>query len=1050
MYVVILAGGSGTRLWPLSREHFPKQYLALEENGASLFQETVARVQGVVPAENILVVTHCDQAAEIRRQLSMIGHEKITLLEEPRARNTAPAIGLAACYLQYYHGPEAVMAVLPSDHLIRERSQFAALLQQGACAAEKFGLVTIGIQPDYPETGYGYIRRGSRLNDHTYRVERFVEKPDLETARLYLQEGGYLWNSGMFVFQVGPLLDQFQRHLPAVAASLSKLELPALGGLETVYNEMESISIDYGILEKAAQVTVIPTGLTWSDVGSWEAYHRVSDKDETGNCLQGEVLARDTRNSLVIARSRLTGVIGAENLVVIDTDDALLVCSRDKSQDVKALVDELKERQAPQWLRHRTIYRPWGSFTGLAMDESFQVKRITVNPGARLSLQSHRYRSEHWVVVKGEALVTLNEDEVMLKKGESVYIPVQARHRLHNTGTEPLELIEVQNGSYLGEDDIERYADDYGRIAGEHPAAAEHTAVQETDPAGRCFQQWLNLPDLDDATRAALREMRNQPELIREHFGATLAFGTGGMRGVIGPGLNRINIYVVRRATQGLADYINLSGVPGSGKSVAIAYDTRAFSREFAEAAALVLAANGIKALLFDGVRPTPELSFTIRQRGCAAGIVITASHNPPQYNGYKVYGPDGGQAVSPFIDELVEAINAVDLFSGVRVMPRQEAEERALLEMIGAPIDRLYLEAVRSLSLSRPRAKVKVVYTALHGTGAVLIPPLLRETGYVELTVVEAQMVPDPGFSTVKVPNPEEPASFALALEEARRVEADLVLATDPDGDRVGCAVRDERGDYVHLTGNQAGALLLDYILGRMTGRGTLPSDGVMVKTIVTGDLGRKVADAYGIRTEETLTGFKFIGEKIKEYEAAGAGSFLFGYEESYGYLAGTFARDKDAVGAAFLLAEAAAYCKERGQTLLQVLEQLSRRHGYFREDLVSLELKDMTEADRLLQAFEEIPAVLAGLKPAERRDYDRRKGWNLLTGEELTLTLPRSKVLYYRMDDGSWFCIRPSGTEPKIKIYFSVCAAGGDEADRKLQQLKKAVLAVAGMDNV
>ena len=560
------------------------------------------------------------------------------------------------------------------------------------------------------------------------------------------------------------------------------------------------------------------------------------------------------------------------------------------------------------------------------------------------------------------------------------------------------------------------------------------------------YQEWLNSESLDPDMRRELEKMKGDPAAIRSCFGAELQFGTGGMRGIIGPGLNRMNLYVVRRATQGLADYLNKTVKEAAARKVAIAYDTRRFSREFALEAALVLAANGVKAYLFDGERPTPQPSFTIRALGCAAGIVVTASHNPPQYNGYKVYGPDGGQAVSPLVDELSESIRAVHIFRDVKCISREEALAKGLLEMIGQEMDTLYLDRIRGLSLTRPRGELKVVYTPLHGTGAVHIPQLLGEMEAVRLFLVEEQMAGDPNFSTVKLPNPEERESFELALELARRVDADLVLATDPDGDRVGCAVKDDAGEggYTLLSGNEIGALLLDYLLGRLKERGELPERGVMVKTIVTGELGKKVAEAYGVETMETLTGFKYIGEKIKEFEEKGDRAFLFGYEESYGYLTGTFVRDKDAVIASYLLTEMAAYYRERGQNLLQVLEELSRRHGYYREDLVSMELSDLAEAEGYMQAYEHQAPPVEGLEAVEKRDYYLQKRWDLRTGEEGPVDLPRSRVIYYRYQDGSWFCVRPSGTEPKLKIYLAVNAPSREEARRKLERLKKAVFQV------
>lgn len=1035
MYAVILAGGSGTRLWPLSREQYPKQYLTFGRSGRSLFQETVARLIPKIPAEKIIVVTHRDQKSDLCRQLLNMDLDpcSVTLLSEPLSRNTAPAIGLAAWYLAERAGEGGVMAVLPSDHFIPAGAEYLELLSRGEAAARKYGLVTFGIAPQYPETGYGYIRRGRQLDSSgASAVECFVEKPDARQAAAYLEEGSFLWNSGMFVFRLGALMEAYRRHLPDMAAAFEGMDFSDEGSISAAYSGMASISIDYGIMEKAAGVAVIPAEIAWSDVGSFEAYYNISPKDDSDNCCEGRTLLVDTCGSLVLAGSRLVGAIGLKDMAVVETGDALLVCPLQRSQEVRELAAALEQGGHREFLHHRTVYRPWGSFTSLETGEGYQVKRLTVEPGRRLSLQSHRHRSENWVIVRGEALVTVGEKELPLRKGETVFIPAGARHRLENRSDGLLEVIEVQNGSYLGEDDIVRYEDDFGRIAG----------GGGLDP-GKNYSRWLDNPSLDPEIRRELEDMSGDEALINASFSVELAFGTGGMRGIIGAGLSRMNRYTVRRATQGLADYINSLGLEARAKKVAIAYDTRRFSREFSMDAALTLAANGITALLFDGVRPTPQLSFALRELGCAAGIVITASHNPPQYNGYKVYGPDGGQAVSPFIDEVSAAISKVDLFDDVRSMSLEKAEKAGLLRFIGPEMDRAYRGAVKSLSLYRPGTRLKVVYTPLHGAGAAHIPHLLKESGYIDLLLVEEQMVPDPQFSTVDTPNPEDPAAFEMALELARREKADLALATDPDGDRAGCAVRSVDGTYRYLNGNEIGALLLDYLLGRLDEKGALPSNAVMLKTIVTGDLGKKVAGAYGVKTMETLTGFKYIGEKMKEFEETGEYRFVFGYEESYGFLAGNFGRDKDAVGAALLIAEMAAYHKEKGRTLLQALDQLSQKYGYFREELVSMGLRDMKKAGETMRSCEKLPPELAGERIVEKRDYSLRKSWDLLTGKERPLELPRSEVLFYRLESGAWFCIRPSGTEPKIKLYFSVSAAGPREAEARLHALKKEVLA-------
>lgn len=1058
MYAIILAGGSGTRLWPLSRELYPKQFLPMPGTGdRSLIQATIDRARAAVSEEQVLIVTHVDQAGEIRRQLGLSGMTKVRLLEEPQARNTAPAIGLAAWYLRREAGPDAVMAVLPSDHLIPDSEQFAGLLRTGEAAAKAYGLVTFGIKPDYPETGFGYICSGEEVEHSARRVASFVEKPDLETAEAYLLDRRYLWNSGMFVFRVGSLIEQYRRLLPDMHAALEGLDYEQFSNLEAVYGGLEKISIDYGILERSEGVTVIPTGIGWSDLGSWEAYYQLSPKDDQGNYLQGRIMPVDTEKTIIISESRLTGAIGLRDLVIVDTADALLVCDRKHAQDVKAVVDQLKIEGSVEAREHRTIYRPWGSYTSLELGETYQVKRINVNPGARLSLQSHRRRSENWVVVSGEALVTVDDRQIVVKKGESVFVPTGARHRMENRGSEPMVLIEVQNGDYLGEDDIERYEDDYGRTGAKEATASppagpdKPESLPDTKRAQKRYERWLAYPGLDPDTRSELQGMQNDPAAIESHFGREMVFGTGGMRDVIGPGLNRINCYTIRRATQGLADYLNSrlaalpAGEPGKPKQVAIAFDTRLHSEEFAEAAALVLAANGIKALLFNDIRPTPMLSFTTRELGCAAGIVITASHNPPKYNGYKIYGHDGGQAVSPLVDDVIEAINRIDIFDDVKTITRAQAIEQGLLEIIDPALDQAYLERVNALSLSSPEVCINAVFTPLHGTGLVYIPNLLTQSKCVELTLVEEQMVSDPYFSTVRVPNPEDPAALDMALEKAARVGAELVLATDPDGDRVGTAVRDVSGSYIILSGNQVGALLIEYICSRRLEKGILPAKPVMVKTIVTGDLGKKVAEAYGLQVVETLTGFKFIGEKMKEFEAENRPHFVFGYEESCGYLTGTFVRDKDAIISSFLITEMAAYYKEQGKNLLQVLDEMQQHHGYHREDLLTVELKDISEADRHVAAYQNLPPELAGQKVVEKRDYEASRGFDLLHGSEFELTLPKSQVLHYTLADGSWFAVRPSGTEPKVKFYLSVTAPIAAEADQKLSRLREAVLAQA-----
>ena len=597
--------------------------------------------------------------------------------------------------------------------------------------------------------------------------------------------------------------------------------------------------------------------------------------------------------------------------------------------------------------------------------------------------------------------------------------------------------------------------DDFGRVPEQedrdkqlmnNEPATKAAEASYSGEAEQLYHSWLNSEAVDNLTKEELRPLESNRAEIEKYFAGELPFGTGGLRGVMGAGSTRMNIYVVRRATQGFADYINSKFAHINQKKAAIAYDSRRFSPEFALETALVLAANGIKTYLFQKMRPTPQLSFAVRELGCQGGIVITASHNPPQYNGYKVYGEDGGQIVPDRAAEITAAIRKLGYFKDVKLISADAAVERGLLEYLGEEMDRLYLDQVKKLALQPGDATMGIVFTPLHGTGVDLIPRLLGELGYKNLHVVAEQTVPDPDFSTVKVPNPEERESFTLALELALARNAELILATDPDADRVGCAIRDTKGEYILLNGNQVGALLTSYLLERLHEKDALPPNGVIIKTIVTGNLGREIAASFGIPTLETLTGFKFIGEKIEEFEEKQDRHFIFGYEESFGYLAGTFVRDKDAIIASALIAEMTAYHRQKGETLLAVLDKLYARFGHYREELISLELSNKQEAEKLLGIFSDKSLKeFAGIKIGEKRDYRLGKAWDPHTKKEHPLSLPVSDVIFFALEHDCWFCIRPSGTEPKIKFYFAVQADNAALAEARMQALKKDVLARA-----
>ncbi len=561
------------------------------------------------------------------------------------------------------------------------------------------------------------------------------------------------------------------------------------------------------------------------------------------------------------------------------------------------------------------------------------------------------------------------------------------------------------------------------------------------------YREWRGNDYFDRETKEELEAIKNNEKEIEDRFYKELDFGTGGLRGVIGAGTNRINKYNIRKATQGFANYILKEVENPRERGVVIAYDCRHKSPEFAKEAALVLAGNGIKAYVFESLRSTPELSFAVRELNCGGGIVITASHNPPEYNGYKVYGEDGGQLVPKYANKIIEEINGIQDFSQVKYIDEDAAIHKNLLKVIGEEIDKKYIDKVKTLSIGRDVINkvqdFKIVFTPLHGTGAMPIKRVLNEIGFKNVMVVKEQEEPDSNFSTVKSPNPEEHNAFKMAIALAKREGGDVIIGTDPDCDRIGAVAKDKDGEYKVLTGNQTGALLIDYILSSMD---SIPKDSVIIKTIVTSELGKVIGSHYGVETIDTLTGFKFIGEKIKEFEENNSKNFIFGYEESYGYLAGTFVRDKDAVISAMLIAEMAAYYSIKGMSLLDGLDRLYEKFGYYREDLKSIELKGkegIEKIGRIMDSFRNNPPIeIEGIKIKTVRDYSNKRGMNMLAGEKFSLDLPESDVLHFTLEDESWFAIRPSGTEPKLKIYFSVQDKNQERATIKLDKVKDFII--------
>ena len=563
------------------------------------------------------------------------------------------------------------------------------------------------------------------------------------------------------------------------------------------------------------------------------------------------------------------------------------------------------------------------------------------------------------------------------------------------------------------------------------------------------YEEWLSNPYFDQETKEELRAIRADEKEIKERFYMDLEFGTAGLRGVIGAGINRMNIYTVRRATQGLADYILEQG--GAERGVAIAYDSRRMSPEFSDEAARTLAANGIKAYRFESLRPTPELSFAVRELGCIAGINITASHNPPEYNGYKVYWEDGAQFTPPHDKGVTEKVMAITDLSAVRTMSREEAEASGLYVTIGAEIDDKYIaqvkaQVVNQAAIDRMQDQISIVYTPLHGTGNIPARRVMKELGFEHVYVVPEQELPDGNFPTVSYPNPEAEEAFELGLKLAKEKNADLVLATDPDADRLGVYVKDDKsGEYIPLTGNMSGALLCDYVLSQKQANGQLPKDGQVVKSIVTTNLVDAVAAHYGAELIEVLTGFKWIGKQILKNEQEGKGTYLFGMEESYGCLIGSYARDKDAISATAALCEAAAYYKEKVMTLWDAMIAMYEKYGYYKDAVQAISLKGIEGLEKIQKIMEyfrnNTPAEFAGSKVLSVRDYKADTIRDMASGEVKPTGLPSSNVLYYDLEDQAWLCVRPSGTEPKIKFYYGVKGTSLADADEKSEKLGQAV---------
>ncbi|WP_294401715.1 phospho-sugar mutase [uncultured Clostridium sp.] len=563
------------------------------------------------------------------------------------------------------------------------------------------------------------------------------------------------------------------------------------------------------------------------------------------------------------------------------------------------------------------------------------------------------------------------------------------------------------------------------------------------------YNEWINSDIINDETKNELRSISDEKE-IEDRFYQDLDFGTGGLRGIIGAGSNRMNIYTVAKATQGFADYLNDNF---TDPSVAIAYDSRNMSKEFAQSAALTLCANNIKVYLYESLRPTPVLSFTVRELKCSGGIVITASHNPKIYNGYKVYDEFGGQVTDAKAKTIINCVNAIDNFSKINTIDESAALEKGLLKYIGEDVDNVYYEKVKGLSIRKDLVKEKadtlnVIYTPIHGSGNVPVRSVLKQLGYSNVKVVKEQELPDGNFPTASYPNPENPDVFELAMKMAETEDPDIIFGTDPDCDRIGVVVKDSQGDFKVLTGNQTGLLLTHYVLSSLKETNKLPKNGVVIKTIVTTEGARAIAEDFDIELMEVLTGFKYIGEKIREFEDAGDKTYLFGFEESYGYLAGNFVRDKDAVIASMLVCEMALYYKEQGKSLYEALIELYEKYGYYKEQLVSLELKGKEGQEKIAACIEGLRnnpiTEVDGVKVVKNFDYKLSVENDTVNNVKSEIKLPKSNVLKYILSDSSYFVVRPSGTEPKMKVYLAVKGSSLENSEKEMARFKEKVMSI------
>ncbi len=972
MNIILLSGGSGTRLWPLSNNIRSKQFLEIFKKADGTYESMVQRmfrmIKQVDADTTITIATSKNQVGSIQSQLG----DLVNISIEPCRRDTFPAIALATAYLHdvlHISRDEAVVVCPVDPYVDEDYYQMLSKLNEKALSGES-NLTLMGIEPTYPSAKYGYII--PKTPDEESRVVSFREKPTEEDAERLIKRGA-LWNGGIFAYKLSYVLDK----------SKELLETHSYEALFNNYEKLSRISFDYAVVEKEANISVLRFHGAWKDLGTWNTLTEAMSDDVFGNAIVAKCKNTHVVNELQIPLIAL----GVKSLAIAATPDGILVSDKRMSSNLKDYVME----QRPM-----TEKRQWGGYEVLDfrsfkdegedhVDDHSLTKHLFIKSGKHISYQLHHHRTETWVIVKGDGVVILEGKEKAVHRGDTIVVPLDVKHAIR--ALTDLHIIEVQVGDELTEEDIERFEWDW-------------TARDR-------YNHWMKAGFMIDE----LKTMSDGD--IEESFGSELHFGTGGIRAVMGPGTSRLNQYTVARITQGVVNYLRKFN---ERLSVAIAYDTRHHSKEYALTVASVFEKNGVRALMFSEPVPTPLLSYVVRNLDCFAGIVITASHNSKNYNGYKIYDRNGCQITDRAAKEIQSEIGKIDLYDE-KLMDFED--ENDLFEAISNDLYDDYIDSVlRASYVSIGDKDLRILYTPLNGTGLKFVLRALKHSGFNNVSVIPEQEMPDGDYPTCSNPNPELPEVMEYCVPYAKESYAEVIIATDPDCDRIGVMALDE-GKYRRLNPNEVGVLLLDYICQKnlVSGKGDenncradRDKHGVFVKTIVTTSMAERIAEHYGIYTINTLTGFKYIGEQMGILD--GHEEFIFGMEESCGYLSNSHIRDKDGVNAALLVCVMTQEYKEQGITLFDKLRELYQEYGYYMNSQKSYSFEGAEGREKMNRVMGRIHFPLP--------EYD---GINVVSGIDYSegyKGLPPTNMREYRLSDGSRFLIRPSGTEPKLKCYI------------------------------